>query len=427
MLADEAIAGLVSTSGVPLEGLFLAGYLLSLLLIFVAIAAIGRGVYITPWLTVALAAAFALRHRIPRTSANSFEPYFHPRMLAFGLGALAIAAVLRRRFPLAIVLVAGAAVVHVTTALWFAVLLGIAIAILDDTFRRLVVTGAVFASAALVWALAAGPLRGSLGTMDGTWLMAVSGKDSLFASEWPLWAWIANLGLVVLAWTAYSGRSRPEPSNDRSAALRALIWGATALLVLFLATFPLVLARLALPVQLQIARVFWLVDFVALICVLSLVRREQTAKVVALVLVTIAAARGVYVLAVEHPERPLFAVGLPASDWQEAMRWIKAQPIDVHVLADPGHAWKYGTSVRVSAERDVFQEDVKDSAVAIYSRDTALRYVERAPLVADFDTLSVDQLRSLASRYDLDFLVTEADVALPLAYRNRRFRIYSLK
>ena len=36
-------------------------------------------------------AAFTLRHRIPRTSANSFEPYFHPRMLAFGIGLLAVA------------------------------------------------------------------------------------------------------------------------------------------------------------------------------------------------------------------------------------------------------------------------------------------------------------------------------------------------
>ncbi len=29
------------------------------------------------------------------------------------------------------------------------------------------------------------------------------------------------------------------------------------------------------------------------------------------------------------------------------------------MLADPGHAFKYGTSVRVSAERDVFLEDVE--------------------------------------------------------------------
>ena len=72
------------------------------------------------------------------------------------------------------------------------------------------------------------------------------------------------------------------------------------------------------------------------------------------------------------------------------MRWIRAQPIDAHVLADPGHAWKYGTSVRVAAERDVFLEEVKDSAVAIYSRDVAIRVPERMRAVGDFDQMTAD-------------------------------------
>ena len=71
-------------------------------------------------------------------------------------------------------------------------------------------------------------------------------------------------------------------------------------------------------------------------------------------------------MTVEHPDRALFALHRPASDWDDALRWIRTQPIDAHVLAEPGHAWKYGTSVRVAAERDVFLEEVKDSAVAIY-------------------------------------------------------------
>ena len=54
------------------------------------------------------------------------------------------------------------------------------------------------------------------------------------------------------------------------------------------------------------------------------------------------------------------------------------------MLADPGHAWKYGTSVRVSAARDVFLEEVKDSALAIYSRDVASRVVERTAAIGDF-------------------------------------------
>jgi len=133
------------------------------------------------------------------------------------------------------------------------------------------------------------------------------------------------------------------------------------------------------------------------------------------------------VILVEHPERSLFEVHLPDSPWEDAMRWMARQPPDIHVLADPGHAWKYGTSVRVSAARDVFMEEVKDSALAIYSHDVAVRFVERAPLLADFPSLTVERARALADRYDLDYVVTEADLALPAVYRNSQFGIYSLK
>ena len=420
MLSDEIIAGIVRVTGIPLEYLFLAAYLLSLLLIWIAVAAIGRRLFASQWLTVAFAAAMTLRHRIPRTTANSIEPYFHPRMLAFGVGALAIAAVLRRRFWLAVALVAVSGLLHVTTGLWFAVMLGVAMAYLDANLRRLAIAGAAAAAVFIVWAGIAGPLRGSFVTMDGPWLEAVAGKD-LFAAEWPVWAWVSNLGLILIAWAAYRWKeNRPE--------LGAVICGAAALVGVFLVTFPLVRAKLAFPVQLQISRVFWLVDFVALICLIGLVRRERTAKVLAATLVAVALVRGVYVMTVEHAERSLVAVHLPASDWNDALRWIRAaQPIDAHVLADPGHAWKYGTSVRVAAERDVFLEAVKDSAVAIYSRDVAVRFLERVRTSLDFDQMTADRALELAARYDLHYLVFEKDLPLPVAYQNKRFKVYLLQ
>lgn len=418
MLSDEIIAGIVRVTGIPLEYLFLAAYLLSLLLIWIAVIAIGRRLFASPWLTVAFAAAMTLRHRIPRTTANSIEPYFHPRMLAFGVGALAMAAVLHRRFWLAIGLVAVSGLIHVTTGLWFAVMLGVAIAYLDPNLRRLAMAGAATAAVFIVWAGLAGPLRGSFVTMDPPWLEVVAGKD-LFASEWPVWAWVSNLGLIVIAWAAYRWKeNRPE--------LGAVIWGAAALVGVFLVTFPLVRAKLAFPVQLQISRVFWLVDFVALICLIGLVRRERTARALAAILVAVALVRGVYVMAVEHPERALFAVHLPASDWDDALKWIRAQRIDAHVLADPGHAWKYGTSVRVAAERDVFLEEVKDSAVAIYSRDVAVRFLDRVRASLNFEQMTADRARDLAARYELHYLVFEKDLPLPVAYRNQRFKVYAL-
>ena len=428
MAVDEILAGLARGTGLSLDALFLAGYIASLGLIWAGLVLIGTRVYRHPWAVAALGAAFTMRHRIPRTSANSFEPYFNPRMLAFGLGALAVAAVLRRRAWLAVALVAAGAVVHVTTALWFAVLIGVALAVLDARLRRLAVAGGVIAAVVLLAAVTIGPLRGTLTTMDETWLQAVGSKDSLFATDWPVWAWAANLGFLGLLWWAHQTRARRGEATAEDA---ALVWGASSLVTLFLVTLPLVGAGLSLAVQFQISRVFWLVDFLALVYVIAAVADSRASKtraaIVAVALLALSTSRGTYVMLVERPERALFEVHLPDSPWEDAMRWLARQPPDEHVLADPGHAWKYGTSVRVAAERDVLLEEVKDSALAIYSRDVAVRFVERTNALGDFASLTADRARDLAVRYDLDYLVTEADLALPVAYRNDQFRIYSLR
>jgi hypothetical protein len=424
MITDEIIAAVARTTSLPLDGLFLAGYLLSVALIGVALVLIGQRVSATPWVVVAILAALTLRHRIPRTSANSFEPYFHPRMLAFGLGLLAVAALLRRRTCLSVALVAGAGLVHVTTGLWFSVLVGVALVKLEPALRRLAIAGAVVAVAGGAWALTAGPLRASMTRMDAVWLQAVASKDSLFASQWPAWAWLANLALLALLWWAHRRR---QHSGHATAEDDALIWGATALVAVFLLTLPLVIARLAFPVQLQISRVFWLVDVLATIYLLSLLVDRRLAKGVAIALLAVSVSRGAYIMLVERPDRGLFSMHLAESPWEDAMRWLSRQPVATHVLADPGHSWKYGTSVRVSATRDVFLEDVKDSAIAIYSRDVAHRVVERAAALGDFTTMTPDRARELAAKYDLDYLVTEARLDLPVAYENSQFRVYALK
>lgn len=427
MVLDEMLAGLADLTGLSIETLFLAGYLLSFAIIWTGLVLIGTRVGGSLWTVAALGALFAMRHRIPRTSANSFEPYFHPRMLAFGLGALATAAVLRRRGWPAVGLVAAASLVHVTTALWFAVLVGVALVILDARWRRLAALAAAGAVVTLTLAVAAGPLRGALKEMDATWLQAVASKDSLFATDWPAWAWAANFGFLALLWWVHRTRVRRGEATPEDG---ALVWGTTALVAVFLVTLPLIAAGISLAVQFQISRVFWLVDFMALVYVIATIgggRAQKYAAATALVLVALAASRGAYVMLVEHPERALFEVRFAESPWQDAMRWVAARPRDVHVLADPGHAWKYGTSVRVSAARDVLLEEVKDSALAIYSRDVAVRIVDRTTALGDFGSLTADKARDLARRYELDYLVTEADLPLPAAYVNERFRIYALR
>jgi hypothetical protein len=424
MITDEIIATVARVTSIPLDTIFLAGYLLSVALIWIGLVLIGRRVCATPWATVALLAAFTLRHRIPRTSANSFEPYFHPRMLAFGLGLLAVAALLHRRTRTAVLLVAATALIHITSGLWFALLIGVALLLLEPSLRRLASVAAVAGLAFCAWALTAGPLRASMTRMDATWLQAVASKDSLFASQWPPWAWIANLALLAILWWAHWRR---RSTGHATAEDDAVIWGATALVAFFLVTLPFVIAGFAFPVQLQISRVFWLVDALATVYLLSLLVDRRVARAVAIALVLVSLSRGTYIMLVERPDRALFSIHLVESPWEDAMRWLSRQPVTAHVLADPGHSWKYGTSVRVSATRDVFLEDVKDSAIAIYSRDVAHRVVERAAALGDFTAMTPDRARSLATKYDLDYLVTETRLDLPQAYENTQFHIYTLK
>jgi hypothetical protein len=262
--------------------------------------------------------------------------------------------------------------------------------------------------------------------MDAIWLQAVATKDSLFADQWPVWAWLINLGTLAALWWAYIARRRRRVVTIEES---ALVWGATALGALFLLTLPAVIMRLSFAVEFQISRVFWLVDFLATAYVLAAIAAiaPRAGRVLAFVLLAVSIGRGAYVMLFEHPERALFATSIPESPWLDAMRWLRQQPVDTHVLADPGHGWKYGTSVRVAAERDVFLEEVKDAALAIYSRDVAVRVVERTDAIGDFNQLTAGRARELAARYDLDYLVTTAELPLPAAYANSQFRIYDLR
>jgi len=263
--------------------------------------------------------------------------------------------------------------------------------------------------------------------MDGAWIDALGGRNFIFATDWPLWAWAANVGLLAALWVAHRSRVARGTATDAD---RGLVWGATALVALFLVTLPAVAAHVALAVQFQFSRVFWVVDvLVALYGIAAigeaLAPRSQMA--LALALLAISAGRGAYVMTQEHAERSLFQASLPDTPWTDAMRWLTRRPLDVPVLADPGHAFKYGSSVRVAAERDVLLEDDKDAAIAMYSRDVAQRVIERRTALANFASLTAPDARALAERYDLNYLVTEGTLELPEVYRNSQFRIYALK
>lgn len=429
-LVDEALALLARFSGLSLPVLLAALYLVSLTLLAAAAWLIAARVYRSPWTGAALVAALTLRHAIARSGTNTLEGYFHPRQLAFAIGALAIAALLRQRRMSSLALVFIAGCLHPTTALWFALWIGVACAVDDRRLRVRLGVVALAAAAAGAWAVTLGPLAGRLVVMDPEWLATLSTKDYLFPLDWPLDAWLINLAYAPIILLIYRRRAAA------GLLLRfetGLVAGCLALLLVFAASLLLNAARVALAVQLQIPRIFWMLDFLATIYAVwalaewtgrvSLRRAQVTFAAILLA----SSARGAYVLLVRFPDRPVAQIGVADSDWGRAMAWARTTDRGSGWLADPMHAVKYGTSVRVAGERDVFVEAVKDAAIGMYERSVAIRTRDRLAALGDFESLDAGLARTLAAKYDLDYLVTEGTLQLPVAFESGALRIYRLR
>jgi hypothetical protein len=427
MTSDELMAGVVTTTGVSLPRVAAGFYALSVLVLFGAAVVYARGLQFSWWAVAAFGLLLTLRHRITKTGANSLEGYMHPRQLAFGLGVAALACVLRERLLTAAAFLALAALLHPTTALWFGLVVAVAAFVQRPAWRSYMAGGAVVVAALALWAVTMGPMAGRLVIMDTEWLQVLAEKDYLFPTDWPFDAWLINLAYPVLIWFTWRSRQNRGVAVEGEA---ALVWGCLALTALFLVSVPLTMMKLALAVQLQITRVFWVMDFVALAYIVWwIARHTRVAMTVVAVLVAVSAGRGYYLLEVLNPERELARVDLPPTAWVDAMSWLKAQPADWHVLADPGHAWKYGVSVRLAATRDTVLESVKDSALSLYDREIAARVSVRTRDLTDFDLLTVTRAWALDATYDLDALVVERDhhLDLPVLYRNDQFVIYDLR
>jgi hypothetical protein len=67
--------------------------------------------------------------------------------------------------------------------------------------------------------------------------------------------------------------------------------------------------------------------------------------------------------------------------------------------------------VRVAAARDVYLEEAKDTALAMYSRESAMKVLDRIRGAAGFDALTEERARAMGP----DVLVTERTMNLPLS------------
>ena len=441
-LIDEISAAVVHLTGLSLQHLFFALYLLSLLLLFAAAVAIGSRLYRTGWAVVALGAALTLRHAIAKTGANTLEGYFHPRQLAFALGLCAVAGLLARRDKLAIVLLLAGAALHPTTALWFFVWLAVAAWFARPAWRPALLACAAAGLVAVGVAVTSGKFSAHLVRMDADWLAAIGEKD-LYPFEWPFDAWLTNLVAVPVIFYGWRARRRGGVLAPGETALTV---GALGLFVLFLCWLPFNEARVALAVQLQLSRVFWMLDIFATIYlvwwlaegwpVAQASRPAQDGRaealrylprIVACLLVLLSLGRGVYTAFVQFPDRKIFAIDVQHEDWRNAMTFARTTDSASGWLADPIHAAKYGASVRATGNRDVLLEALKDPAIAMYDRPTAMRLADRQRALEALQWDTPDGARGLARRFGLDYLVIDRELSLPLVHQSGSLYVYRLR
>lgn len=428
-IVDEMLAATSRVTRLDLPQLFVVMYLLTLVAMFAASAQLARVVGLSETATAVFLLLLTLRHRIAKTGANTLEGYMHPRQLAFALGIFALTASFNRRWVVMLLCWTAAAAIHPTTAMWWALAITAGLVLTTGKRQRLLLLLVVVvpvAGPAIVRSL-------GLPVMDDQWVRVLDNKDYLFASAWPAYAWVLNLAYLPLI--LLIGKAK----NDSRFTAPAL-----ALFVAFVSSYALVESRVALAVQLQISRVFWLMDFfLALLAAWLLVdgswvarfrnavgwrsKWPQHAALAAVLL--LAVSRGAYTLNAARASRSVVEIDLRADDWTEAMAWIRAQPADWLVIAHPDHAWLYGTSVRVSASRDVVVESVKDSAISMYDRDVAMRTAARLSALAAYDSLTAPQAVALGQLYGATVAVTEAGhpLDLPLLHRNAGFAVYDLR
>ena len=64
--------------------------------------------------------------------------------------------------------------------------------------------------------------------------------------------------------------------------------------------------------------------------------------------------------------------------------------------------------------------------MAIYSRDVAVRVVERIRALGDLSTRAPEDIERLGERYGVTHVVTEGRLPLPPVFENAQFRVYAL-
>ena len=279
-----------------------------------------------------------------------------------------------------------------------------------------------------VWiGVAAGPLAGRLTFMDREWMEALGEKEYLFPLQWPATAWAANLAYVPVIVLIYRRRAAAKLVDRRET---GMVFGCLSLVAVFPDSGPAQCrARRTRDSAAAGTRVLDAGSPRRGVCDLGVGRgpaaAPRRAQAAAAALAVLSIVRGSYVMIVEFPDRPLFEVGV-RGNWGQVAAWAQATPKNSGWLADPSTPsateraceWPRPATCSSRAPRIPRSEWPID----------ALQSGPATGFVRWRSSLnSRRSARQLATEYELDYMVTEQDMRLPLAFQAGAIRVYRLR
>jgi hypothetical protein len=418
------MAWMVRSAHLRLSAVLLPTHLVSIFLFLLAAWSVAVRLFertAERWFAVAFTAAcFTLP--AAGTALVLMDPYVTSRSFSTPLGLFAVAAVLDRRWALAVVFLVLMGLMHPLMVLYAAALV-LLYAVVDAGHARAAVLLAVAAVACV--AILAFALRDIPTSFAYVQAMHSRGRRFLFPAQWKGYE---DLGLVVpLALFALAGWRTKAEERIRKLCIACLLLGAASAIAAFLfvhSSGPYLLARI------QILRSFQTIYLIGVLLLggwLSrLLWRPRRTRWVIFALLAIAAGglfaaqRAAYPNS-DHIEWP---GARPRNPWAQAYVWVRENtPANALFAADPDLVFKDGVDMqgfRATAERSILADNKDQGVVEAVDPSLAATWLAQRNAQLNLDELSDQQriarLRPFGATWLL--LPARAETNFPCPYRN---------
>jgi hypothetical protein len=442
-LFDDLVAATVRLSHAPVDWTVFVYYLGTLLTFFAGLWALAAQLFpgFRARLAGVLLTAVLLTLPIAGTCIFIVDQHLHPRTPATALILFAAALLAPRAmgehletrdYALAVLLMAGAALIHVQMAFYGALFLGLLLLLPQALGGRLL----LLASAAPVLLATLIPERGL------EWQEASRTRTQHYLMQWEWYEWLGAIAPIFVLWgMARLARRRGLPVAS-AVAMRTALFAAVGFAAGCVITIPPQLERLTPLQPLRILHLTYIVMLLLAGGLLAELVLQQKLWRWAVLLLPIAAAMSFAQFESfpdsPHIEWPGRSTG---NDWIAAFNWVRSNtPVDAYFVLNPHYMSSPGEDFhgfRGLAERGQMADWEKDPGVALLFPELAIRWSLEVHSLDNWKNFKAEDFYRLHEQFGVGWtlLSLSGDDKAPAAalapsdcpYRNRGIIVCRIK